>query len=134
MRIALITFLMLSLVVPAMPVDGLLLVCPDGDKPPMALHECCCVVASSASSDAECELLRLADCCCEIRPDWRIETETKEVVPLPTTRLDAPSLYLVQQRVVSREIRPSFTIHESEDYRPSGPPSSLFLLHRSLLI
>ena len=131
MRFPLIFFLALSLTLPSIPVDGLLLVCPEGDKGPMALHECCCMDASSAP---ECKLLRLADCCCEIRPDWQIDTEDREVVVLPASRLDSPSLYLAQQLVVFLENRLLSTTHRPEGKSKSDPPHSLYLLYRSLLI
>jgi len=85
-------------------------------------------------ADADCKLLRLADCCCEIRLDWQIDTEAKEVVLLPTSWLNSSPLYFVQRLVISLEIRKLFTADRPQDESKSGPPHNLYLLHRSLLI
>ena len=117
--------------VPAIEVHGLVLVCPESDLPPMALHECCCAHETGALHDA---LARLPACCCEIRLSWRVATPHDEVILAASLKGDSVAPVFSPQEERSLDLHPSSSARRPVAvYQPTAPVN-LYLLHHSLLI
>jgi len=131
MRISLAFFLVVLLAVPAIEVDALLLVCPEGNRPSMAFSECCCLGESSAP---DCSTALLADCCCEVRASWRLGPERDEATPVPSPGWSAAIPVLPCPGIAAREPGPFSPFPWPSIPRARTAPPRLYLLHRFFLI
>ena len=128
-RIITTAVLTLAFATPAISTDAYLLFCTVQDRAPMQLSECCCV---GQASEAECESIEVASCCCEVRPAFERNTPAEAALQAPqrqTPRFVWASPLIVVPARAAQDLRPRAHVAA----RPS-PPKALFLLTRSLLI
>lgn len=132
MRFLTSLFLVVSLIVPAVEANGLLLFCTQSDRPPMALDKCCC---QDKPATPNCGPVQLSThCCCEVHTSWQVVTEHDKALPVSVLQLDLAALLPSFHEALVLAFPFSSAIHLPAARAEHPPPLALYLLKHSFRI
>lgn len=132
MRFLTTLFLVVSLIVPAVEANGLLLFCTQSDRPPMPLDKCCC---QDKPATPNCSPIQLsAQCCCEVHTSWQVTAEHDKALPASVLQLDLAALPPSFQEALAFASPFSSSIPLSAARTEHPPPLALYLLKHSFRI